>query len=403
MTNIEQWSARWTGSAKLLVLAAALFVVGTNAFIVAGLLPQVALGVKATTAQVGYTVTLYGIIVAVVSPVLATVLSQLPRHLLMASGLVVIILGVCVTACASTITVFIVGRVVAAVGGAALVPAATALAPRLLPVEQRGRALTVVGLGFTLATALGAPAGTALAGVSTWRVPLFVLACIAALLLVPTVIGLRGFGADAALPIRARVAVLSNRRVIAALLSTVALCLSFNIVYFFSSAVSLPATRGSAQLLAALLLAYGIGGFVGTSIAGLMTDRFGSSMVFFTSIASEVVVFAVLAVAGGSMPIDLVLFALWGVVGFGAGIPLQHLLVGIDPQNAGVVLSWYNTGLYIAIALSPIIGGPIAAHHAQALPLVGAAAALVAGVAFVAAAAHGPSAEPSTTTESTLR
>ena len=63
MTFVEQ-SYRKTLPA-LLVLALSLFVVGTNAFVIAGLLPQVAHGLGATATQVSWSITSYSLVVAV--------------------------------------------------------------------------------------------------------------------------------------------------------------------------------------------------------------------------------------------------------------------------------------------------------------------------------------------------
>src|SRR3546814_18680091 len=81
----------------------------------------------------------------------------------MAAGLVLIAAGTFLAAAADTFTVFTVGRVIAALGGAALVPSAIGAAPVMVALSQRGRAIALVGMGFTLAMAIGSPIGTALA------------------------------------------------------------------------------------------------------------------------------------------------------------------------------------------------------------------------------------------------
>lgn len=155
MTIVEPSSAGRIVTARLGVLAAALFVVGTNAFVVAGLLPRIADGLGTTESRVSYSITLYAIVVAVASPVLSIVLARVDRSRLMAAALGVIAMGTGITAVAASLDVFEIGRVVAAVSGAVLVPTATAAAPALLPASQRGRALAVAGLGFTLADVRG--------------------------------------------------------------------------------------------------------------------------------------------------------------------------------------------------------------------------------------------------------
>lgn len=70
--------------------------------------------------------------------------------------------------------------------------------------------MTAVGLGFTLATALGAPAGTALAAVTSWRVPLVAVTIVSAVLAVLVAVSLRRAPTDAPLSARARLGVLRS-------------------------------------------------------------------------------------------------------------------------------------------------------------------------------------------------
>ncbi|MDF2442517.1 MAG: transporter, family, inner rane transport protein, partial [Subtercola sp.] len=136
MTNIEQsYSARRTGGwlpdGRLVLLAIGLFVVGTNAFVIAGLLPDIAATLGVGASEVSYSITAYAIVVAVAAPAVAMLLPRVSRTTLMAAGLVLIALGTVLAAASTTLPLFTAGRVLAALGGAALVPAATAAAASL--------------------------------------------------------------------------------------------------------------------------------------------------------------------------------------------------------------------------------------------------------------------------------
>ncbi|RKR73511.1 MFS transporter [Frondihabitans australicus] len=390
MTVIEQSYASRIVTARLGILAGALFVVGTNAFVIAGLLPQIARGLGTTETSVGYTITLYSIIVAVVSPALSVGLARIDRTHLMTAGLAVIAVGTAVTAVSTSLGMFEVGRVLAAIGGAALVPAATAAAPTLLPADQRGRALAIAALGFTFATALGSPVGTALAGVGGWRLPLGALAILGALLAVAIGVLVRDVPLGAAIGLRARLATLRGGAMVLTLVSALLLTAGFNIVYIFVSPVTAASTSGSSGLLAILLLLFGLGGVVGTNLSGRLTDRLGSRAMVAIGLGGEVVVLGLVPVLAGSYALLAVAFFVWGVLAFGAVVPVQHRLVSIDPATAGIALSWYSTAMYVGIALAPVLGGfELAGSGASiAIPLTGAALALVALVAFAVGSAR---------------
>ena len=78
MTFIEQSYRR--SLPALLVLALALFVVGTNAFVIAGLLPRVGEGIGATATQVSWSITTYSLVVAVAAPAVSVLLPRAARR-----------------------------------------------------------------------------------------------------------------------------------------------------------------------------------------------------------------------------------------------------------------------------------------------------------------------------------
>ncbi|HEY0260166.1 MAG TPA: MFS transporter [Lacisediminihabitans sp.] len=382
MTIIEQSYGTRSVGLKLGILAAALFVVGTNAFVIAGVLPAIAASLGVTASAVSFSITWYAVVVAVASPVVSVVFARMPRTRLMAGGLALIAVGTVVAAAAGSLEMFTVGRVLAALGGAALVPAATAAAPSLVPPEQRGRALAATGLGFTLATAIGSPFGTFLAELGGWRLALGVLAGLAAVLTVVLAVLVRGIPTGPALSFPARFAVLGNSRILLGLLATLLMVIAFNVVYVFSSTVARPATGGDGTLLALLLLAYGAFGILGNWLGGRLTDRIGGRWAALAGLVVEAAALLALIPARSSLPATAVLFAVWGVATYTAIVPVQHRLAAIDPDRAGISLSWYSTAMYVGIALAPVIGAAVLASGATLLLIIAAAAAVAAAIVF---------------------
>ena len=384
MTSIEPSYPTPAVYARLALLAAGLFVVGTNGFVIAGVLPDIARSLGVSEAIASYSITSYALVVAVASPAVSILFARASRTRLMATGLALIAIGTAVSAVAPDFAVFTAGRVVAAFGGAALVPAATAAAPSLMPSAMRGRALAIAGLGFTLAVAIGSPLGTALASVGGWRLPLAALAVIALALTVLVAALVRDVPVGVATGLRARFAPLRDGRVVLVLVATLLLTAGFNIVYIFSSAVARPATGGSGTQLAVLLLLYGVGGIAGTALGGRAADRIGSRTAVAVALGVEAVVLLAVPLLGGSFPAFAIAFAVWGVTAFGAVVPLQHRLVGIDPASAGLALSWYSTAMYVGIAIAPVVGAAALAVGAALVPVAGAVATVLALLTFQA-------------------
>lgn len=350
---------------QLALLSFATFLVGTNGFIIAGLLPDIGAGLNADSSDVGLSITAYAAVVAVLAPTFATILAGVPRTMLIASGLVVFAAGTACTALAGDIPMFIVGRGLAGVGGAAIVPTAVAVASALVSAGRRGWAIAMVMLGFTLSTAVGAPLGTAVGHFSDWRFPLAAVALLALLAAVVVPFAMRGIPAGAPVSFARRVSVLGDPRILLALVSTVFTIAGFNIAYIFSSTYTRDATGGSGVLLAVLLLLYGVGGIVGNQVAGRLTDSRGNRSIGGILIAVHFAALAAMPFAEPSFAALAAVFLVWGVAAFGTGVAVQHRLVAVGADRAAVALSWYATAGYVGIAIAPLIGG-------AALDLVGA-------------------------------
>src|SRR3954469_23501449 len=104
MTVIEQSYAPMREIVlKLGILTFGLFVVGTNAFVIAGLLPKIADSLGVTPSVVSYSITFYALVVAIVAPVISITLARMSRTILMASGLGLIAVGTVLAALSHSI------------------------------------------------------------------------------------------------------------------------------------------------------------------------------------------------------------------------------------------------------------------------------------------------------------
>jgi DHA1 family inner membrane transport protein len=368
---------------KLALLSAGLFLTGTNAFVIAGLLPTLADAFGTTRATVGYSITVYALVIAVAAPAASILLGRISRTTLIVSGLILMAIGIFITAIAPTIEIFIVGRAIGALGGAVLVPTSTAAGPALLPPRRVATAIAVVTLGFSLATAVGAPAGTALAAAYGWRAPFFIIAGLAVLLAVLVALVVRSVPIPPVASIRQRLRPLRDGRVSLGLVSTLLLILGFNIVYLFSASVTDGSTGGSGGLLALLLLAFGLGSVAGNVVAGPITDRFSARSTFTVLVGMQIVILVLITLIGGTFSVEVVLFALWGATALGATIPIQHRLATIDRATTGLTLSWFTSAQYLGIAIAPVVATTAAGlAGASLIPIAGAVVLAVCIVTF---------------------
>jgi predicted MFS family arabinose efflux permease len=342
---------------SLVVLAAGVFAIGTDSFVIAGILPDAAhaLGVPVGTA--GWLLTAYALTYAVLGPVTAALTTRWPRRSLFLLGFGIFTAGNLVTAFVPVFGVALAARALAGFGGAVVTPAAVAAAAALAPPERRGRAIAAVMTGLSAATALGAPLGTAIGSLTgTWRATMLfvsalgILAAAGIALLLPAVPG------PPAVSLRTRVAPLADRRVSLTLLTTLLVYTGLYTVYSFIGEGLDRATTGSGTTLAALLVVWGLAATAGTLGSGSMIDRFGGRRVINTAIIVSAIDFALLPWTSAHLPTTVVALVVWGVSGWGLLAPQTHRLITAMPAAASLLTGLASATVYVGVSVAPVVG-----------------------------------------------
>jgi len=358
---------------RLLVLASGMFAIGTDSFVVAGVLPQVSASLHAPIALAGQMVTLYALSYALLSPVIAAAAAHWPRKRLMLTGLAVFVLGNVATALAPSIELVLASRLVAGLGAAMFSPTATASAASLASPEQRGRALAIVIAGLSAATALGAPLGTFIGGWLNWRATMWFVAGVGALAAIGVAWRLPQIPAPPAVSLARRLAPLGDARVLLTLLTTWLVYTGTFLVYTYIGLSFDRATGGDPRVLAGLLLLWGVAATFGNLASGRLTDRFGSRRIITTVITLLALDFALLPWTSASLTTAAPALVVWGLCSWGLLVPQQHRLISITPDATPLLLGLNSAALYVGVSMSGLIGGAaISWFDRHALGLVSA-------------------------------
>ncbi|WP_171168536.1 MFS transporter [Streptomyces sp. I05A-00742] len=359
---------------SLAVLAAGMFAIGTDSFVIAGILPDAAdsLGVSVGTA--GWLLTAYAFTYAVLGPVMAAFTTRWPRRTLFVSGFAIFTAGNLVTAFVPDFGVALAGRALAGLGGAMVTPAAVAAAAALATPERRGRAIATVMTGLSAATALGSPIGTVIGSVSgNWRATMVFVSALGVLAAVGTALLLPAVPTPPAVPLRTRVAPLGDRRIGLTLLTTLLVYTGLYTVYSYIGESLDRATGGSGTTLAALLVVWGVAATVGTLGSGGLTDRVGGRRVINTAIVVAAINFALLPWTSSNLPATVVALLVWGVCGWGLLAPQTHRLITAMPAAAPLLTGLGSATVYVGVSIAPLVGqAGMAWHGAHWLGPVGA-------------------------------
>ncbi|MFD9034526.1 MFS transporter [Streptomyces sp. NPDC059567] len=340
---------------RLLPLALATFAVGTDGYVIAGLLPSIAADLAVSTPAAGQLVTVFALTLALSAPVMGALTSGLDRRSALLIALGVFVIGNVVTALGASYEVVMAARIVTALGAGIITSAASSTAAAIAPPERRGRALAFVLGGLTLATALGLPLGT-LIGRTDWHITLWAVAGIGLLAIVGVTVGLPTVTLPAAsLPDRLRP--LKQGRVLALLAVTSLAFLGAYTLYTCIAPALSDATGGNESLLTWILLAWGVGTLAGNITAGRLIDRYDSARVLTGFLALATLALALTPLATRAFVPTLVWAAVWGMSVGVIVVPQQHRLISLSPAAAPVLLGLNSSALYLGVALGGGFGG----------------------------------------------
>ncbi|MEU7842826.1 MFS transporter [Micromonospora sp. NPDC049114] len=354
------------------LLAVGAFAIGTDTFVVAGVLPEVARTLRVSVASAGWVSTVFALAYAVAAPVLGALAGRLERRTVLVISLVGFTVGNVASALAPDLPLLLLARVLTAVSAALYVPAATASAAALAPPERRGRAMAVVLGGLSAATVVGVPFGTWLAADLQWRATFWLLAALGAACAVAVLVGLPQLALPPGPSLAARLAPARESRVGLAVLTTALFMTGGYLALTYVGALLAPATDGDGTLLAVLLLVFGVPAVAGTVLGGRATDRFGGLPVLVVSITGLALVLVTLPLTRQALLPAALAMAAWGVTAMATQPAQQHRLFTIAPTSGPLLLSLNSSATFLGIALGGFLGNRLLRHGgADALDLLG--------------------------------
>jgi len=363
---------------RMLWLALGMFALGTDAYVVAGVLPEIARTTMVSESLAGQLVTAFTLTYGLGAPVFAALTSRWspPRVLVIA------LFGFCLanvgSALAPTFSLLLLTRILAGACAATHSPLAYATSTQLAPPEKRGRALALVVSGFTLATVLGSPLGTWVGEHAGWRLSFALVAMLAGMACVALLASrLPRIAATPSPSLKTRLAPMKEPQLLLALGPTLLSSLGFYLVYTYIA----PLLEQNTHLsdISGLLIVTGLGVVVGSWISGTAADRFGTTRSLMISLLLFSIILAIFSWATTGLLTGLPALFLWGGTAASIFTPQQHRLLSLAPAHANVILALNNAALYLGTAGGAVLGGvALRWLPVTQLNLVGASFALLA-------------------------
>lgn len=340
---------------RLLMLALGMFALGTDTFVVAGVLPQIARSFDVDVSVAGQLTTLYAVAYALLAPTVAAVAGNVPRKQLMLSGLGVFVLANLATAIAPTYAIALVSRVFAGLGAAMYAPTATGTGATIVAPERRGQAIAVIVAGLTAATALGSPIGTVIGGLNDWRWTMYFVSAVGAVAAIGIAVLLKDVPLPPKIGLKARLAPLQDARIGWTLLTTY-LGMAGNFIVYVYFSVVFDRVLVNAIVFGALLVVWGASGTATNIALARILDRTSPTKVMFLVLAVQAVDMVFMPWTGASLWTAAVAIAVWGATGWGIQGPQQYRLVNVAPTIAPVLLGLNTAATYLGVTTAGILG-----------------------------------------------
>lgn len=336
------------------------FGIGTIEFAMMGLLPNVAEGVGVSIPDAGHLISAYALGVVVGAPILAAIAAKLPRKKVVLGLMALFTLGNFSSFFAPDFWSLFITRFISGLPHGAFFGVAAVIAASLVAPTKRGRAISMVMLGLSIANVIGVPAVTFIGQQYGWRLLFILVALIGALTVLCIWIFVPAQPVAAGASIRTELGALKRLQVWLALLIGIVGFGGFFAVYAYIAPTMTDVTGLASEWLPLVAALYGIGMVIGNVIGGRLADRsvMGSIYLMMGAIAAVLLVFS-LAVRQPWSALPMVL--LIGASGSMLVPALQTRLLDVSPGAPSLASSMNHSALNIANALGAFLGGLVIA------------------------------------------
>ncbi|CAM2983996.1 major facilitator superfamily transporter [Ectopseudomonas mendocina] len=363
-------------------LALGAFGLVTAEFLPISLLTPMATELGASNGVVGQAITATAVVAAFAGPFVVLGSGRLDRQKIVWGLMVVLVLSSILSAYAETVSVLLIARGMLGFALGSFWAMMTALALRLVPPDKVPKAISIILMGISFATVFAAPLGAFLGDLWGWRMTFLAASGIGVAALAIQMLTLPRLPAAAAPGLASFRTALSRRAVVIGLVTGLLVISGHFAALTFIRPFLEEVPRLDVATVSLTLLAFGVCGFFGNLIGGVVAARSPAWAVASCSLLITIVALA-LVLFGTEVNIAFVATALWGFA-FGAfpvSISVWNARAAADhAESAGALLS---STFQVAIAAGAVLGGLIIDGFGAKAVILYAAVATLAGAALM--------------------
>ena len=332
------------------------FVIGTGVMVVPGTLNDISSNLQVSVPVAGQLITAAAVVMCIGAPLCATLVAGWDRRRLLALSLLWYGVFLLASSCMPDFGSLMAVRVLAAIAPAIFTPQAASCINLLVTPAQRGRAITFVFMGWSVASVVGTPLGAWIGGTLGWRVA---FGSIALLSLISAAWVWRSMPDGVRPPALSRAAWGQTLRS-PALMLCVAVTVLFAAGQFVLFSYFAPFFKQQLQFspteLSLLFAWFGAFGFVGNMLMSRNIDRTGAPRAVMWSVGAMALSMLLWPLATNVLLVALITLP-WGLGCFASNSAQQARLAGIAPALASASIALNSSAMYAGQAMGAASGG----------------------------------------------
>ena len=343
---------------RVFVLGFSAFIFNTTEFVPVGLLSDIAHSFSVSPAQVGWMLTVYAWIVALMSLPMMLLTRKLERKTLLIWLFSLFVVSHILSVVAWNFTVLLISRIGIAFAHAVFWSITASIAIRVAPQGKHTFALSVLATGTGLAMVLGVPAGRVIGQLFGWRTAFAFIAIVALIImlalyrLLPNLPSLFS-GSLSKVP-----EVLRNRVLLGMYLFIFVVFSAHYTAYSYIEPFLSEIGLASGGFTTLILLLFGSAGIVGSILFSYFGEKANGLMMISSVVAMSCSMAALYFVAANTaLLVASVLF--WGASIMIIGLSMQIRVLNVDPTASDIIMSLYSGIINLGIGAGALIGGQI--------------------------------------------
>ena len=353
----------------VLILIASSFMLGMSEFIMVGILPDIAVGLKVSEVTVGNLVSLFAFVYAPVTPLGSALSARFPRFATHMTLIGVFLAGNLLCAFAPNYAVLMAGRILIALVSGTLVAIAMTYAPDVATDTFRTKFIAWVFSGFSIASVVGVPVGTWVANTFGWRWAFHIINVLTIMLIVGMVVALPRNSHIVKIGFLPQFRLFFDRRIQLGVLTVVFGAAASYVFYTYLTPIMRDEVHVPEQYLSVGLVIFGAACLWSNLYGGKLADR-GRGVELLTHIrpiyCAHAVLMASLVVAHWVPVYGALLLVVLGMFMYLQNSASQVLYMDVasqsHPGSLNLAASLNSMSFNIGIALGSAVGGLVNGH-----------------------------------------